>query len=302
MSPAQPLVSVVVPVRDDERRLERCLTALGAQSYPSDRFEVVVVDNGSRDGSGDVARAHGAVCETETTVGSYAARNRGVEVAKGDILAFTDADCLPEPGWLQALVDQLARGADLVGGQVRFSVDGSSRGAELFDSLSSMQIGRNIRERGVAKTANLACWRRVFDKVGAFPAEMRSGGDIAWTRSASQAGCALVYAHDAVVGHPPRALRALLAKHFRVGKGQPRAWQRSGRSRKGYARATVRLLSPGHRPATLRRELRDRGIEVGAVRSAAVLGAGWLARLAQFSGNVAGLAACRALPKGGRNA
>jgi len=97
-----PKVSVVVPVLDDAEHLARCLDALAAQTHPV--AEVVVVDNGSRDGSADVARASGAVVLHEPVRGIARASARGYDHASGDVIARLDADTVPPPGWVAEAV------------------------------------------------------------------------------------------------------------------------------------------------------------------------------------------------------
>jgi glycosyltransferase involved in cell wall biosynthesis len=102
-----PSVSVVVPVLDDARELERCLAALAAQTRPPD--EVVVVDNGSTDGSAEVARAMGAVVVHESVRGIPAASARGYDRARGDLLVRLDADSVPPVDWIERAVRPFAR-------------------------------------------------------------------------------------------------------------------------------------------------------------------------------------------------
>jgi glycosyltransferase involved in cell wall biosynthesis len=94
-------ISVVIPVLDDARLLERCLAALAAQSRPAD--EIVVVDNGSTDGSAEVARAAGARVVAERRRGIPAANAAGLDAASGDVLARLDADCVPPGDWLERI-------------------------------------------------------------------------------------------------------------------------------------------------------------------------------------------------------
>lgn len=95
-----PLVSIVIPVKNDARRLSVCLKSLTAQTYPDDRFEMIVVDNGSVDDSASAAIALGArvVSEPNRRVGGL--RNLGVQQARGDVLAFVDADHELPDDWL----------------------------------------------------------------------------------------------------------------------------------------------------------------------------------------------------------
>ena len=104
-TPDGPAVSVVVPTRDRPSQLDACLAAIEAQTARS--YEVVVVDDGSVDAaavSAVVARAPHARLVRGGGRGPAAARNLGAAAARGPVLCFTDDDCRPEPGWIEALV------------------------------------------------------------------------------------------------------------------------------------------------------------------------------------------------------
>lgn len=217
-----PFISIIIPVYNDLERMERCLRSLEHQTYPQSYYEIVVVDNNStEDLKSLTSQFQQASYEFESTVGSYAARNKGIGCAQGDIFAFIDSDCLPQPHWLQAGVDALKNDtADLAGGQVTFTFSPAKSPAELYDSISNMQIKENIEARKVSKTANLFVYKYVFDEVGLFPSHLKSGGDVIWTKRATDANFKLVYAPDAEVFHPARTLMPLLKKQYRVGLGQ----------------------------------------------------------------------------------
>jgi glycosyltransferase involved in cell wall biosynthesis len=113
-------VSVIVPVRDRRDLLRGLLAALDAQTYTD--FELIVVDDGSTDGSDDEAEqatvaGRPVVVLHQRSQGAVAARKRGVEGARGEILAFTDSDCLPQPEWLSKGVAGIDSGADVVDGR-----------------------------------------------------------------------------------------------------------------------------------------------------------------------------------------
>jgi glycosyltransferase involved in cell wall biosynthesis len=102
---ARPTVSVVIPARDDAEQLDRCLALLAEQSEPP--FEVIVVDNASRDRTADVARARGAVVVHQARPGIPAAAATGYDAARGDVIARLDADSRPGHDWVRALVEAM---------------------------------------------------------------------------------------------------------------------------------------------------------------------------------------------------
>src|SRR5688572_4347661 len=113
-----PAVSIVVPVYNGAAILGRCLGAAQAQDYPG-QFEVIVVDNGSTDRSHAVATEIEGVCVVNCRRrGPAAARNYGVRAARFELIAFTDADCVPEKGWLRGLVAGLTLDDAAVGGDL----------------------------------------------------------------------------------------------------------------------------------------------------------------------------------------
>jgi cellulose synthase/poly-beta-1,6-N-acetylglucosamine synthase-like glycosyltransferase len=97
-------VTVVVPARDAAATIGECVRALMTQRYSAELREVVVVDDGSRDDTGAIAEREGARVVRVSGRGPAAARNAGVNVATGEIVAFTDADCVPDPNWITQIV------------------------------------------------------------------------------------------------------------------------------------------------------------------------------------------------------
>src|SRR3954467_89343 len=97
-------VSVIVPVRNGAESLPPLLRSLDEQTVPRERYEVIVVDNDSSDGTAEVAARHGAHVVTEPIANRSRARNRGAEAARARLYAFTDADCIAQPRWLEALI------------------------------------------------------------------------------------------------------------------------------------------------------------------------------------------------------
>ena len=223
-----PEISVIIPVFTAEP-LALCLEALEQQTLPRQAYEVIVVDNGAADTlAAIVARFPRVRVLRETTVGSYAARNTGAREARGEMLAFADADCIPDPGWLAAGREALAGGPEssVVGGRVTLFWHGESPTPwELYDSLVAFNQEVLIRTRHYGVTANLFVRKKVFAAVGPFNQALLSGGDRDWGHRAVALGCDLRYCPAAEVRHPARAsLAELNAKHRRLIGG---AWRSS---------------------------------------------------------------------------
>jgi glycosyltransferase involved in cell wall biosynthesis len=152
---------VIIPARDAAPTLDRTLDALRGQSL-EESFEVIVVDDGSRDATSEIARRYDGfvrLIRNPESRGPGAARNRGVEVARASVLAFTDADCFPTPEWLAGGLRAL-RENGLVQGRV--APDPAARRTPFDRSLEVDGDG------GFYQTANLFVGRETFDAAGGF--------------------------------------------------------------------------------------------------------------------------------------
>lgn len=233
----EPNVSVVVPFFNERDRVPGLREALLDQTMSPDRHEVILVDNGSTDGTDEKLEAfarscpHVRVCRETTRRGSYAARNRGVEQARGDLVVFTDADCRPDPEWLRIGRDRFESGTfSLAGGkiEVTFRRPGSPNLWEALDASMHLHQDRYV-EAGWAATANLFVRRSCFREHGLFREDLRSGADCEFGRRLTQAGEDIVYLPDARVQHAARrSMKEMLKKEYRVGRGVGRL-ARAGR-------------------------------------------------------------------------
>ena len=248
MAAALPSVSVVVPVYNDAERLARCLAALERQTYPRERVEVIVVDNGSTDDSAEVpARYAGVRLLREASPSSYAARNRGVAAATGEVLAFTDADCVPDPRWLDEGVAMVrhAPNCGLVAGAIEFFFRSPGRPTlfEIYDAVFDFDQKRAVELGRFACTANLFTPAAVLRAVGLFDATLKSVGDREWGNRVAAAGYTLGFARAAIVRHPARSeLRDVLHKRLRVAGGHHDVQRRHSRPMLTFVKALVRYL------------------------------------------------------------
>lgn len=218
------LTSVIIPVYNDVAGIARTLEGLAWQSWPVDGIEVLVVDNGSEQPVALLAEYPFPVqvirCETP---GSYAARNAGAAVAKGEVFAFTDADCIPCKHWLERGIDSLIEGKGkwAVGGEVVFTRDDSPTSVALYQMVIGFGQESNIRDKGFSATANLFCTKAQFEEVGPFDERLLSGGDREWAWRASKYQIGMVYQPDAIIYTAPRStLRGAIRQARRVVAGR----------------------------------------------------------------------------------
>lgn len=222
-----PFVSVIVPVLNDLERVALCLGLLGQQGYPRHLYEVIVVDNGSDSGRAiaDVVAASGqALLAEESRPGSYAARNTGISLAKGEVIAFIDADCLPAADWIEQGVAALRRHPDcgLVAGAIipTFQDPNRPTAVELHESLWYPLDQEYYVERcRFGATANLFTTAGVLRRVGVFNAFHKCCGDLEWGQRVHRAGYRQSYAPEAVVRHPLRRTFPQLHRRARCSIG-----------------------------------------------------------------------------------
>lgn len=207
----EPAVSIIVTVRNEVQSITQLLNALSRLDYPE--YEVVLIDDGSTDGTRESIRSHpladSAILRLVTVgsdtdpLGIGASRNRGVEKAKNGVIAFTDADCRPEPDWLSNLVPDLSK-YDVVGGRIRPIEDG--RLIQEYESFhSSLDMGpratpvKRDSTTPYLPTANLVGHTAVFEKHP-FP-ERNVAEDVAVSWEALSSGFGLVYNPEGLVKH-----------------------------------------------------------------------------------------------------
>lgn len=217
-----PRISVVIPARGPAPGLEACLRAVQDQTTQPD--EVIVVDNGLEGGRERIAgRFPRTTVVREEKEGSYAARNTGLRAASGEVVAFTDADCIPDPAWLAEAVALLQDGhLSVVAGPVQIlaSPQAHRTPAEVLELAFAFPQERYVKRQGFGVTANLVVRRDVFASVGIFREDLLSGGDFQWGRRATAAGFPTGYAPGARVRHAARREPSqLMEKERRVTRG-----------------------------------------------------------------------------------
>ena len=252
-----PQVSVIVPFRDARSQLPALVEALRRQSCAPETFEVIWVDDASRDRGAEWLQAQLSsgwqLLHHRTPRGAYAARNTGLNAARGETLAFTDVDCRPHPDWIAQGLAAVAS-VPRVAGRVHLELSAPLNSVELVDAGRFFRQQRYVQE-GFGATANLFVRRSVFDTVGPFDERLRSGGDYEFGQRCSRAGISIAYAEHVVVDHSARgSVRELLSKCERVGFGTGQLIRRGGIPIGALAaRASDRLAIARRRGASERR-------------------------------------------------
>ncbi|MFC6905801.1 glycosyltransferase [Halalkalicoccus tibetensis] len=279
-------VSVIVPCYNSEGTLSECLESLVNQSY-DDINQIIVVDNGSTDNSKTIANSYPVNTFDYTAIqGSYAARNFGIKQTNSELIAFTDADCTPHHDWIAQLVScYQSSSADLVGGSVDFNFSTNST-FEIHDATTSMNNKRLVKERGSSVTANLLVRASIFEDIGLFPADLRSGGDVKWTRSAVRSGYEITYCETATIKHPTRNSIELFKKYYRLGYGEGQKIKNSGNITI-LKRISISLLP---RPFSyIRRDLNFNNMSASRLTLLQLFFVGWICRMIQGYGKINGI-------------
>jgi GT2 family glycosyltransferase len=228
MARHSPEISVVIPVRNGARTIPALLESLARQSLETERFEVIVVDNGSTDATARIAAAAGARVVSEPVPNRSRARNRGAAAARAPRLAFTDADCVATPGWLEALL-ACSPDAPLLAGEVRLTTRPWPSALERFEALWRFGQESWVRQ-GWAATANLSASRSAFAEIGGFdPSFAYIGEDADFCFRAGRAGLRLEFCPEAIVTHDAdRRLAEFLSRAFRHGYSAAQVYHRLG--------------------------------------------------------------------------
>ncbi len=224
-----PNVSVIVPIYNGEADLVDLLDCLRRQTYPTDQVEYCLVDNGSHDRTPEILKSAGQAGFTVHALSephiqsSYATRNVGIRAATGEILAFTDADCRPNPNWLEDLIAPFEEsGVGLVAGEIK-ALPGDTLLEHHADRQETLSQKHTLAHPfcPYGQTANLAVRHQVFEQVGLFRPYLTTGGDadICW-RILRETSWQMRFAEQAIVRHRHRATWAELHSQ----------WQRYGRS------------------------------------------------------------------------
>lgn len=240
---APPRFSIIIPTYGRARQVATCLESLARLDYSTDRYEVIVVDDGSPEppaaAVADAARHMDVtLVRRDENVGPGAARNSGVARATGDYVAFLGDDCEPAADWLRALGRRFEACDDcLVGGRIVNGLPSnpySTASDHLIDYLYS-HYNRDPEHARFFTPNNMAIARRRFAEVGGFEAAIgRTGEDRELCDRWLQGGGRIVYAPDAVVRHThPLGFGSFCQQQISYGRGTRKYRQRQRQPREG---------------------------------------------------------------------
>ena len=225
--PAQPAISVVIPSRNRAGYLGAALERLAAQEL-DEPYEVIVVDDGSTDGTQELLAAAGVLhARTDPPRGPNAARNRGAAMAGAPLVVLIDDDVRPPPRWLAAYLDGAERHpeAEAFGGPIWARLDGPApRGCGREPApITTLDLGAHDAEAEFVWSANMMVRRSALERIGGFDESIVGGGEEEdWLRRLHAAGGRAMYLAGAGLEHRRAGddvrLRSLMRASYRRGR------------------------------------------------------------------------------------
>lgn len=228
-------VSVIVPVYNDPCGIELTLESVTGQTYPTDDYEILVVDNNSTDNTRDVARRYAdrykniSLLVERDMQSPAAARNKGIEHASGSILTFIDTDMTVEATWLEAVVETFESGGhDYMGCATEtYPLGGHETPATKYDDLFAFPMKEYMQNSKFSGTGCLTARKEVFDAVGMFDPHLVSAEDKEFGRRVHDAGYDMHFEESITMFHPARSSTIeQLKKSFRIGRGERQLYNR----------------------------------------------------------------------------
>jgi len=220
-------ISIVIPVYNDPKGVQVTLMSLINQKYPKNKYELLVIDNGSKDETYKVCQkflndfpdiVH--LFKELSIRSSYAARNKGIQNAKGDLIVFIDADMTVKKDCLYKINTAITNDIHYLCGNVIIYTKQAPGIAEKHNQETGFPIKEYIYKHHFAPTCCLIVSRKLLNEVGTFDANLISGGDREFGNRVFKQGIELHYSANIIFYHPARkTIKALVKKSFRVALG-----------------------------------------------------------------------------------
>ncbi|MBI2041604.1 MAG: glycosyltransferase [Candidatus Nealsonbacteria bacterium] len=241
-----PFVSIIIPTRNVGKFISKCLESLNNLDYPKDKYEVIIADSESTDETPSIARKYGAILVSTAKRSVCAGRNEGFKIAKGEIIAFSDADCVMDKNWIKNSIkyfeDSVVGG---VGGPNLSPADDTSFAKAVSFVLDQPlflagsvygRVLKNIKEVKSLPGCNIILRRETLDKVMPIDETILGGEDFFMNQKIRQLGYRLLYTPDTFVWHYHRAAPKKFFKQI----------YRYGISRLIIGKKDRRMINPMH--------------------------------------------------------
>ncbi len=222
-----PFFSIIVPTYNRPDQLTQCLHSLAILDYPRDRFEVIIVDDGSEMSLTDIVKPFKQNLDIDlihqSNAGPAAARNRGAINAKGNFLAFTDDDCEPQAQWLKVLADYVHKFPHtMIGGKTinKLTHNIYSKTSQLIVDIVYHHYNHNPINAGFFASNNMVIPLSAYREINGFNESFKASEDRELCDRWRFDGRRLVYAESAVIRHAHElTLRSFCRQHFAYGRG-----------------------------------------------------------------------------------
>jgi mycofactocin system glycosyltransferase len=236
-----PTISVIIPVKNRPQDIRECLAALVHLDYPKDKMEIIVVNDGSTDATPEVIQTFGLkAIHLPESIGASACRNLAAREAKGNLLGFTDSDCVPHPLWLRELFPYFNdERVGIVGGYVSnfYTRSTLDRYEEVKSSLNigplSFRVEKDPLSNAYIPSCNLIIRKKAFLEVGGFQVDLTVGEDVDLCWRTREIGYHLLYVPRGKIEHKHRKdLIHMLMRRYDYGTSEATLYRRHKDKRK----------------------------------------------------------------------
>lgn len=214
-----PAVSIIIPVLNAQETIEKCIISLLNQNYPKNWYEIIVVDNNSTDKTSSILGQfkNKIIIKKEIKKGSYNARNTGIKNSKGNIILFTDSDCIANSNWISNIVKSFKnKNIKIVGGPIKAFKQETAlqRYCSIFCHTQEDYCKANL-----FAASNMAVRKKDMQKTGLFEGFLKSGGDFFLCSNIIKNPSGIYYQPNAAVYHYyPKSLLIFIKKSFKYGR------------------------------------------------------------------------------------
>lgn len=213
-----PLLSIIIPAHNSESTIKRCILSLISQSYPREKFEIIVIDDGSKDKTVEMAKGSGANVITVTPCTVSHARNKGVENARANLLAFIDSDCEAKNGWIETIIGELPKVHAMTGPVENGNPQSKIAWSEYFIEFGGFHEFKKRSYVRFFPGCNGACTKEAFLKAGGFK-DLRISEDVLFGESLREAGMNVLFVPNARILHLCRTdLKKVMSNMKLLGK------------------------------------------------------------------------------------